>query len=168
MEVDPAKRLTAADVLASEWVQWSQQAAPSPCSPVDSKALATPGPGEGFRGSTEALEVADGPEAAESAEVANVTESAEMTEVTESAEMTEVTESAEVAEMTEVTESVGIRVPDVEASVTGVEALEATVEASFMTQLAEVSGRREADLADKVRLYALCQAAYVPRDLVLT
>ena len=159
LEVDPAKRLTAADVLASEWVQSSQQAAPLPCIPVDSKALATPGPGEGVRGSTEALEVADGPEAAESAEVANVTESAEMTEVTE---------SAEVAEMTEVTESVGIRVPDVEASVTGVEALEATVEASFMTQLAEVSGRREADLADKVRLYALCQAAYVPRDLVLT
>jgi hypothetical protein len=74
--------------------------------------------------------------------------------------MMEVTESAEV---TEVTESVGTRLPDVEAS-------EATVEASFMSQLAEVSGRREADRADKVRLYALCQAAYggVPRDLVLT
>jgi hypothetical protein len=159
LEVDPAKRLTAADVLASEWVQPSQQAAPSPCIPVDSEALATPGPGEGVRGSTVAREVADGPEATESAEAATVTESAEMVNVTESAEVANVTESAEVAEMTEVTESEGVRLPDVEA-------LEATVEASFMTQQAEVSGRREADRADKVRLYALCQAEYggVPRE----
>jgi hypothetical protein len=131
LEVDPAKRLTAADVLASVWIQSSQQAAPSPCSPVDSEVLATSDPAEGVQGLTEAIEVA------------------ELPEVTESAEMANVEESAEVAEMTEATESVGVRLPD----------LEETVAAPCMAQGADVSGRRGADRADKVRLYALCQAA---------